>query len=417
MAKRVGNRGAGPKGGPSVGDSTNVIVTVVAAGALVVTAVAAAFRRAPEEESGTDSSSTPLMALQTTGPVHAGDGPDGDGSESAVKALIRKVDEFQRANQWAGFPLAVVKKFTEDKAGFLAALVAYFGFFSLFPLMLAFTSILGFVLPDPEDQQAFSDAAADQIPVVGDTIRNTAGQLEGSVLVIVVGLALALWSGLRIVDAMQNALNDVWDLPRIERPKLVKRRLKGILMLLLIGGGLVGSVAATNVASLVDVIPGGGKIAIWAASAAVSIILYVLSFQLLTDRDLPWKDLWPGAIFGGVSWWALQTFGSAYIVQQQESANEAYGQFAAIIALMAFLFLAAQLSILGAEISVVKSRGLWPRSLVKGEFTAADVAAYEFLAASTQQDEHYVVRVEPVAPVVPVDEGPEPREPEAEPVA
>jgi YihY family inner membrane protein len=314
---------------------------------------------------------------------------------TGAKRRLRNFDLYQRERPWLAFPLGVIKKFNEDRAGHLASLVAYFGFFSIFPLMLAFTSVLGFIITDPEEQREFSDAAADQIPVIGDTIRNTAGQLEGSVIAIVVGLAVALWSGLRIVDAMQNALNDVWDLPRIARPKLVKRRLKGLLMLGLIGGGLVGSIAASNVAAFVDVIPGLGKVAIWAGSALVSILLYLLAFQLLTDTELPWRDLWPGAIFGGISWWALQTFGSAYIISQQQSAGKTYGQYAAIIALLAFLFLAAQFSILGAEISVVKARRLWPRSFTRGEFTKADLVAFEHLAASTQQDENYLIRVEP----------------------
>ena len=315
--------------------------------------------------------------------------------ESAVKQFIRKADRYQQERPWLAYPFGVVKKFAGDKAGYLAALVAYFGFFSLFPLMLAFTSILGFVVTDPDDQKEFSDAAADQIPVVGDIIRDTAGSLEGSVIAVVIGLALALWSGLRIVDAMQNAMNDVWDLPTVARPKLAERRLKGLLMLAVIGGGLVGSIVASNVASFVDAIPGGGKVAIWGGSALISVLLYLVGYQLLTDAKLPWRDLWPGAIFGGVSWWALQTFGSVYITSQQESAGETYGQFASIIALFAFLFIAAQLSILGAEISVVRSRKLWPRSLVRGEFTEADLRAFEYQAASTQQDEHYEVIVRP----------------------
>ena len=334
--------------------------------------------------------------------------PPGAGTEPAIKLAalsepasespnraLRRLDQYQRKRPWLGFPLGVVKKFTEDKAGYLASLVAYFGFFSIFPLMLAFTSVLGFIITDPQEQQEFSDAAADQIPVIGDTIRDTAGQLEGSVIAIVVGLAVALWSGLRIVDAMQNALNEVWALPRVGRPKLLERRLRGLLMLGLIGGGLVASIAASNVAAFVDVIPGAGKAAIWAISAFASILLYLLAFQLLTDRKLPWRDLWPGAIFGGLSWWALQTFGSAYIISQQQSAGDTYGPFAAVIALLAFLFLAAQFSIIGAEISVVKSRRLWPRSFTKGEFTEADLAAYMYLAAATQQDDNYSIRVEP----------------------
>jgi membrane protein len=311
--------------------------------------------------------------------------------EGAVARLRWRVDRAQRANPWLGFPIAVLKKFSEDKAGYLAALVAYFGFFSLFPLMLAFTSILGYVVTDPDDQREFSDAAADQIPVVGDTIRNTAGQLEGSVLAIVIGVVVALWAGLRIVDAMQNALNDVWELPASTRPKLAKRRLRGLAMLGVIGGGLVGSIVASNVATIVDVIPGTGKVAIWAASALVSVLMYVVAFQLLTHMKVEWRHLWPGAIFAGVSWWALQTFGSAYVIRQEKAAGETYGQYASIIALMAFLFVAAQLSILGAEISAVKAYRLWPRSLTKGNFTEADISTYQRLASSTRQNQSYDV--------------------------
>lgn len=321
-----------------------------------------------------------------------------DEPESGFKRLLWRVDRYQRERPALAFPIAVGKKFGQDKAGFLAALVAYFGFFSVFPLMLAFMSVLGYVLPDAEDQQEFADAAASQIPVVGSTIQNTAGSLSGSVVAIVIPVLVALWSGLKIVDAMQNALNDVWDLPPYHRPSMVKKRVRGVLMLGLIGGGLVASVAASNVASLLDVIPGIGKVAIWAGSLLISIGLYLLAFQLLTDVDLEWKDILPGAVFGGVGWWALQTFGSALIIRQQESAGEAYGDFASIIALLVFLFLAAQISILGAEISVVKSRRLWPRSIVKGNYTEADMEAFELLAASTRQEEFYDVALTATRP-------------------
>ncbi|MCA8943424.1 MAG: YihY/virulence factor BrkB family protein, partial [Planctomycetes bacterium] len=277
------------------------------------------------------------------------------------------------------------------KAGHLAALVAYYGFFSLFPLMLAFTSVLGFVVRDPDRQQRFADEAADQIPVVGDTIRDTAGRLDGSTIAVVVGLALALWSGMKIVDAMQNALNTVWAVPRLARPNIVERRLRSVGMLALIGGGLICSVAASSIAGRVDVLPGGSRIAIWAASALISIALYLVAFRLLTDASIPWRDVWPGAIFGGLSWWALRTVGSVFIANQQQSSGEAYGQFASIIALFAFLFLASQLSIVGAEINAVRARRLWPRSLTAGQLTRADLDAFEQLANSTRQDDAYLV--------------------------
>ena len=104
-----------------------------------------------------------------------------------------------------------------------------------------------------------------------------------------------------------------------------------------------------------------------------------------------------GGVFAGMCWWALQTFGSTFIANQQRSAGDAYGQFASIIALFAFLFLASQLSIVGAEINVVLARRLWPRSLTPGNLTAADLRAFELLADSTRQDESYRVTIRRVA--------------------
>lgn len=311
--------------------------------------------------------------------------------DSGFKKVLWRADRFQRGHPVLGFPIAVFKKFGQDRGAFLAALVAYFGFFSVFPLMMAFTSIVGFVVDDPDDQQRLADEAADQIPVVGQDIQRVAGSLEGSVVVVVVGLAVALWSGLRIVDAMQNAMNTVWDVPEYEHPKTAERRLRSFGMLLLLGGGIVSSIVVSSLATYVDVIPGAGKVAIWAGSAGVSIVLFWLAYQLLTDTDLPWMALLPGAIFGGLCWWALQTFGSQLIARQQESAGEAYGQYAAIIALLFFLYLAALLSILGAVINVVRYRRLWPRSIVKGDFTGADIEAFGLAAAATRQDRQYEV--------------------------
>ena len=359
------------------------LIDHIATGAIAIAALRDALRSGPDHAAASNGPA-PLLAS----PIP----PEPDGT---VARMRWRLDHAQRLNPRLGFPLAVLKKFTEDKAGYLAALIAYFGFFSMFPLMLAFTSILGFVVTNPDDQRRFSNTAADQIPVVGSTIRDTAGHLHGSVVAIVIGTAVALWAGLRIVDAMQNALNDVWGLPRSGRPKLARRRLRGLLMLALIGGGMLGSIAASNVATLVDVIPGIGKLAIWAASALVSVIMYLLAFQLLTDMSVPWRHLWPGAIFSGVAWWAMQTFGSVYVMRQQKAAGPTYGQFASIIALMAFLFAAAQLSILGAEISAVKAYRLWPRSLTKDNFTDADIDAFGRLADATRQNHSYEVTVHP----------------------
>src|SRR5581483_6093430 len=67
-------------------------------------------------------------------------------SQAKGPRIVTKIDRYQRAHPWLGFPLGTVKKFSEDQAGNLAALISYYTFFSLFPLLLALVTILGFIL-------------------------------------------------------------------------------------------------------------------------------------------------------------------------------------------------------------------------------------------------------------------------------
>src|SRR6476469_9337548 len=95
-------------------------------------------------------------------------------------ALLRRLDAWQRRRAWAAFPFAVVKKFGEDQAGNLAALIAYYAFFSIFPLLLALSTILGFVLSGhPDWQQSIEHSAFAQLPLISD--KNQPAPLQGNV--------------------------------------------------------------------------------------------------------------------------------------------------------------------------------------------------------------------------------------------
>jgi uncharacterized BrkB/YihY/UPF0761 family membrane protein len=116
-----------------------------------------------------------------------------------LKRLVQAVDDVQQRHRWLAFPVAVVKKYGEDQAGQRAALLAYYGFFSLFPLLLVAVTVIGFVLQGHADLgQRVVDSAVAQFPVVGDEISGTVSQsrLRGSGAALVVGLALTLWGGL-----------------------------------------------------------------------------------------------------------------------------------------------------------------------------------------------------------------------------
>lgn len=118
-----------------------------------------------------------------------------EGSDDPVNGIERPARRVQQRHSSTSFPVEVVKKFGDDRASDLAALMAYFAFFSLFPLLLALVTVLGLGLRNnPSLQQRVLDSALSQFPIIGDQLAVQG--LSGSVVALVVGLAGAVWSGL-----------------------------------------------------------------------------------------------------------------------------------------------------------------------------------------------------------------------------
>jgi YihY family inner membrane protein len=296
-----------------------------------------------------------------------------------VARLVGRLDEVQRRVRPLGFGWAVLRKFADDQAGKLAAIVSYYAFFSIFPLMLAFTSILGFVLEGNDKlREDITEKAADQIPLVGDQIAS--GTLDGSGLALAIGVVLALWAGLGAMDAVTNAMNEVWDVPIRDRKGTAVRRLRGVLMLAVIGLGLIAATLLAGLAAQLPDLPGGGTFGLAVAAVAVNIGLFLVSFRVLCDRPLPWSWLWPGAILAGIASYVLQSAVGIGLISSRNTST--YGQFTTVIGLLSWFFLLAQATVLSAEINVVRARRLWPRSLPKRPLTEADRRALTGYAAT-----------------------------------
>src|SRR6266516_19249 len=169
---------------------------------------------------------------------------------SRVKAAVRGVDTFQQRRAWIAFPYAVFRKFGEDQAGNLAALIAYYGFFSVFPLLLVLVTVLGMVLHGhPGLQARVLSSALAQFPVLGTQIQRNIGSLRGGGLALVIGVALTLWSGLGVVKATETAMNGIWNVPFRKRPNFMFSTLRALLMLAVLGAitlaaAIAGSVGA-----------------------------------------------------------------------------------------------------------------------------------------------------------------------------
>jgi membrane protein len=295
-------------------------------------------------------------------------------------SLTERVDAYQRKHARAGYPVAVLYKFFDDTGGHLAALITYYAFLSLFPLLLLASTILGVVLiGHPDLQQQVLSSALKQFPVIGDQLAKPE-KLSGGTTGVVVGLLGALYGGLGVALAGQSAMNTIWNVPRNNRPNPFAARLRGLLLLVTVGLAvlLTTGLSALGASGALGV---GSRVLALVGSMAVNLIAFVVGFRLATARHLSIRDVLPGALVAAVAWQVVQLFGKSYVTHTIRHASATNSLFALVLGLIAFLYVAALIVVLCAEANAVRVDRLYPRSLLTPvtdavDLTPADEDAY-----------------------------------------
>jgi uncharacterized BrkB/YihY/UPF0761 family membrane protein len=327
-------------------------------------------------------------------------------------AVTERLDGFQQEHRWAGFPLAVVYKYFDDFGAYLAALLTYYAFVSLFPLLLLLSTILGLVLAShPALQNEVLSSALHQFPVIGVDLARP-GRLGGGLVGLVVGILGSLYGGLGVAQAFQYATNTMWGVPRNSRPNPLRARGRSLVLLATTGLAFLGTTALTILGS-----SGGGYLGTVSralaltASVVIGAALFIFVFRFAAARRLSVRDVMPGAVAAEVIWQLLQTFGVIF-ARQVRDASPTNAVFAVVLGLLAFLYLTAVGVLLCAEINVVRVNRLHPRSLLTPFtdsviLTAADRRAYSRQARAQRSKgfEHISVHFDTPSPAPePADE-------------
>jgi YihY family inner membrane protein len=316
-----------------------------------------------------------------------------------VERAIRHVDATQRRFTPTAFIFGVVKKYGDDNGGVLVSNLAYSAFVSLFPLLLILVTILGLIASADKSfrESAVKNAVANQIPLIGQTLTGSGGvqQLHrASVIGLIVGLLFLLWGVTGLAQAGLFTMAQVWNLPGPARPGYVQRLGRAVLFLCLLGGGVI---VTTGLASLNTYAVKGfwAVILIEVATAAFNAGMYLGAFRALTPKGVPTRNLLPGAITGGILWTVLQVLGT-WLVHHFLHSDSLYGVFATVLGLLAWIYLAVEVTVYAAEINVVLARRLWPRAIVQPPLTEADRASMALQALQNQRrpEQHIEVTFE-----------------------
>jgi membrane protein len=304
-----------------------------------------------------------------------------------ARPVMRAVDKFQQRRPVLAFPIAVWKKFGDDSAGSLAALIAYYAFASIFPLLLVLVSVTSIVLHShPALQATVRHDVIKALPSIGPTLLPSHG-VSGSGFALAVGIVLTLFGARGVATAAQNAFNQVWEVPMTRRPGFAPATLRSIGLIVVVGLGQIVTLAISGLAGGVGhAFTGAGA---YVAATAVSLILNVglfwVGFRLATAPEIAGRSLWLGAILAAVAWQILQSVGTTLLREYVARSSAVSATFALVLGLLAWFYLQAEITLYAVEASVVYERRLWPRSLFPPPLTEPDLRAYEMYAKVQQR--------------------------------
>ena len=305
----------------------------------------------------------------------------------ALDRLRTRIDLAQQANRPVSFAVAVGLRYRDDRVGRWAALLGYYGFFSIFPLLLSFVTVLGIVLEGRPGLQAdIVNSALGRFPVIGRQLG--VEQLHGSPIVVAIGILAALWAGLGVVQTLQDALNTAWSVPRGRRPSFLAKRLRSIAMLLFLAVCVISASAVTSLGTSGLRLHRVVFILTIVASLAINIVLVGGTYRILIRHEAPVRSLLPGAVTAGIALFAVQAVGVLYVTRVLKNASDTYGVFATVIGLLTWLTLQGHVVLVGNEVNVVRSGRLWPRSLRPDHPTEADERVRRDVIASAAASSH-----------------------------
>ena len=276
--------------------------------------------------------------------------------------VLQKLDRAQKRSTTLSVAVATFKKFSEDQSANFAAMIAFWAFFSVFPLFLVLVTLLAIFLP-ASDKDSVLTHVAQLFPLLDP---KTVSGLSGAWWTIVLGLATALWSGSGVVRTAQFAFNSVWGTEPDQQPGLFKQMIRSISVLATVGLGLIittllsGLVASS--ASGVN-LGAAGRVGGYVLSAALDIGIFLAAFRILTERDVSTRDVLPGALLSGIAFFVLQELSTLIISRYLKNAQSTYGHFATVITILWWFYLQSMITLLGAQLNVVLKEHSYPRSL------------------------------------------------------
>lgn len=298
-----------------------------------------------------------------------------------MQKLIQKLDSVQRRYRLPAFVIAVIKKYGEDDAGRQAALLTYYAFLSLFPLLLILTTLTEYLSNShPELQADIVRGATNYFPVLGTQLADHVHSLQKNGLALVVGILFTFYGAHGVADAFQRGVQHLWKIPPSQRDGFPKSTLKSLGIIVIAGLGFVvvsisvALAAATGHGWLFQLLSIIINLIIWSG-------LFILLLNISLPSHVPFRETRAAALTAAVGLVALQVLGGYLLARELKRLDALYSYFALALGLLFWIYLQVQVLFYSLEIAAVRSHKLWPRSLSGKDLTDADRRATPLLSS------------------------------------
>jgi YihY family inner membrane protein len=290
---------------------------------------------------------------------------------NSLQKLTRNIDKWQQNHRLPAFLYAVIKKYGEDHAGYQSALLTYYGFLSLFPLLLVLTTVAGQISGShPDLQNRIVTSMTDYFPVLGSQLSEHVHTLHKTGLALAVGILVTFYGARGVADAFRHGVNHIWGTTKAAKEGFPKSVLRSLALIVIGGFGLLlASIAAGLTASA------GRGLDFRLLSIAVNLFILFWLFTFLLNislpKHVPLRDLRAAAATAAVGLVILQIFGGYLLARELKSLDALYSNFAIPLGLLFWIYLQTQVLYYSVEVAAVKAHRKWPRSLNESDETAS----------------------------------------------
>ena len=259
-----------------------------------------------------------------------------------MEGLKDRIDALQRRHRTIGFTYAVFKRYVEDHGAWLGSLISYYGFFSLYPLVIVFVTASTWLFRDrPDELQRILEALWSKVPFAeaGATqaeIERRVSEFSANRWVLVLSLLVTLWGGLGVVRVLQDGVNTMWGVARFRRPRFARKVLRAIAIIGLLGLDLIGTTVVAGLSVAAD-LPWGGVVVVAVANIAMSVAIAVAVYHLAIATPVQTRVLLPGAFVIAVGTYIVTLVGGLYVKDVVTRMSGLYGPFASTIGLLAYV--------------------------------------------------------------------------------